>query len=67
MFWPTSVDVAIENPIAGMMTTLKTLEATPKLAITTVPKLAIRKVSTVMPSPRADCSIEADSRAGRRA
>ena len=29
MFWPTKVDVAIENPIAGITTKLMTLTPTP--------------------------------------
>ena len=59
MFWPTSVEVAMENPIAGISMTLNTFTPTPKLAVTTVPKLVMRKVSTAIPNPRADCSMEA--------
>ncbi len=60
MLCPTSVEVAIEKPIiAGMITTLSTLAPTPKLAVAIVPKLTTRKVRSIIPSPRADCSIEA--------
>jgi len=59
MFCPTRVDVAIERPMAGMMTKLRTLKPMPYAATVTVPKLAMRKVMTVSPSARADCSIEA--------
>ena len=59
MFCPTSVEMAIDSPIAGIITTCSTVEPTPYAAMVSVPKLAMRKVSTVRPSARADCSIEA--------
>ena len=59
MFWPTSAETAIDSPIAGIITTWSIVEPTPYAATVSVPKLVMRKVSTVRPSARADCSIDA--------
>ena len=59
MFWPTSAETAIASPIAGIITTWRIVEPTPYAATTSVPNVAIRKVKTVRPSARADCSIDA--------
>lgn len=58
MFCHTSVEAAIDNPIAGMMTNVKTLIPIPYAAVVAVPKLATNVVIAVSPRARVEKSID---------
>ena len=59
IFWPARTEIAIDSPKAGMITTCTMLEPTPYAAMVRVPKEVMRKISTIRPRARADCSTEA--------
>ena len=59
MFWPTSVDVAIDSPRAGTITMPRTRDPIPYAATVTVPNVATRSVISVIPIARVACSTDA--------